>query len=320
MNHIQAFSLFEASSTKIIDGEIRKMSAGKFYGSLVSTFKWDAERGYVTSIFIRDGKIVIEYYNLGELELQAIFYNGTEFAISDDVNLIEADAQEMQRLTGGSIHNILRIKENTIAYIENNYGGDYAAREYIYMIAEAMRRYMNSSAGSSTFTADDIRATSQYKEIIALGAEDITTPLMNKRLNLKFDHPLVNQYLIIYQNGTVRVEMTGYYSSRHLRILKKFKPAATLDGYIEMLDYCVKYLKKLTLKEVGITSTKELEMLSNKIISGGDYGKIVSDLVNQRIAEDPGNIEKYRAVMKWVMYNPDEFAKIVKDADDFGLI
>ena len=319
MNHIHPFSIFEATSTSIIDPVIRKMDKNGFYEKLVSTFKWDAERGYVTSIFMRDEKIVIVYDGLGELELRGIIYDGAGFAISDDINLIDADAQEIQRLTGGSINNIDRIKRDAFEY-SKNYGARYATAHYIYLIGEGMRNYMNSNSGSSTFTVDDVRSTSQYKEMITLGAEDITTTVMLKRLNLKFDHPLVNQYLIVYQNGTVRVEMSGYYSSRHMRILRKFKPAATLSGYIEMLDYCVKYLKKLTLKEVGITSTKELELLSNKMVSGEDYSKIISDLVNQKIAEDPGNIEKYRSVMKWVMYNPDEFAQIVKDADDFGLI
>lgn len=179
-----------------------------------------------------------------------------------------------------------------------------------------------------------MESTPEFQEILGLGFENLTTPLIYKRGGIKFAHPIVNAFknnnpwsthsegvdwIQIYNYGTIRTSSSG-----NPAILKKGdRELTTLVDYREKMREVIKYMKKIIAKrQFGISGTKELDRMSD--LSYPEYvielhkldpvktKSIIIDRSNNYFHE--GGIEKMAEfINKMMEETPEETIIILKD-------
>ena len=177
---------------------------------------------------------------------------------------------------------------------------------------------------SGQITYDQIKQTPGYKDLIASGFVDITTPTMQKNGNIRFSHPASPLEYSIFSNGYIRYQNSGtnWMGGRSAQAVYASpigdrrsdqmygRPIEKIEDFDVKFRYIKSVLIKTILKSLGISS----ESMKN--------GETLSDIINQLIEKDATLIKNpaIKSLIGSGIFKLNGYSELAASLADFGLI
>lgn len=178
---------------------------------------------------------------------------------------------------------------------------------------------------SGQITYDQIKQTPGYKDLIASGFVDITTPTMQKNGNIRFSHPASPLEYSIFSNGYIRYQNSGtswmgvrsaqavYASPIGDRRSDQMygRPIEKIEDFDVKFRYIKSVLTKTILKSLGIPPK-----------SADISREVLSDIINQQIEKDASLIKSpaIKSLIDLGIFKPSGYSELMASSADFGLI